>query len=230
MTLFENKNLEKYWENHWLKPLDFIKENFQDNIQNDPELKSIKHKKIERILKKNSGIVLAALLGGILSNDIVHFLFSFSNPVFADSFLVMDSGVDYVFAFIAAACSGGLMSLGVNQYYSRKQPKEEKVIIETMKKQLNKEEAKLLYTTYNAHADIKTLFKKIHNNPSIVFLLKKHYKPNSYSVVSKSNFFKTLDNILKGNTNNMDCYIFAYGIEDVKFNDSIKNSIAKKIS
>lgn len=230
MTLFEEKKIDKFWQFQWIKPLDFIRDNFQENLSRSPELKKIKKRKLERVSKKNSGIISAALLSGIFSNEIVYFLFSFSNPVFAETFLVMDSGIDYVFATIAALIGGGLTSLFIDKYYSRKNPEEEKAILRVMKNQLNKQEGKLLYTTFNAHSDIKNLFYKIQKHPTIVYQLKQNYRRNMYSVVSQESFFRTLNNILSGNFNNEDFYIFAYGIEDVKMNENLKKYIIRKLS
>jgi hypothetical protein len=230
MTLFEEKKIDKFWQFQWIKPLDFIRDNFQENLSRSPELKKIKKKKLERVSKKNSGIISAALLSGIFSNEIVYFMFSFSNPVFAETFLVMDSGIDYVFATIAALIGGGLTSLFIDKYYSRKNPEEEKAILRVMKNQLNKQEGKLLYTTFNAHSDIKNLFYKIQKHPTIVYQLKQNYRRNMYSVVSQESFFRTLNNILSGNFNNEDFYIFAYGIEDVKMNEKLKKHIIRKLS
>lgn len=230
MTLFEEKKIDKFWQFQWIKPLDFIRDNFQENLSRSPELKKIKKKKLERVSKKNSGIISAALLSGIFSNEIVYFMFSFSNPVFAETFLVMDSGIDYVFATIAALIGGGLTSLFIDKYYSRKNPEEEKAILRVMKNQLNKQEGKLLYTTFNAHSDIKNLFYKIQKHPTIVYQLKQNYRRNMYSVVSQESFFRTLNNILSGNFNNEDFYIFAYGIEDVKMNEKLKKYIIRKLS
>ena len=230
MTLFEEKKIDKFWEFQWSKPIDFIRDNFQESLSRSPELKNVKKKKLERVSKKNSGIISAALLSGIFSNELVYFMFSFSNPVFAETFLVMDSGIDYVFASIAALTGGGLASLFIDKYYSKKNPEEEKAIIRVMKNQLNKQEGKLLYTTFNAHSDIKNLFHLIQKNPTIVYQLKQNYKRNIYSVVSQESFFNTLNNILSGNFSNMDFYIFAYGIEDVKMNDKLKKYIIKKLS
>ena len=230
MTLFEEKKIDKFWEFQWIKPLDFIRDNFQESLSRSPELKNVKKKKLERLSRKKSGIVSVALLSGVFSNEFVYFMFSFSNPVFAESFLVMDSGIDYVFASIAALVGGGLTSLLIDKYYSRKNPEEEKTIIRTMKNHLNKQEGKLLYTTYNAHSDIKNLFYRIQQNPTIVYQLKQNYKRNIYSVVSQESFFNTLNNILSGNFSNMDFYIFAYGIEDVKMNEKLKKYIIKKLS
>lgn len=230
MTLFEEKKTDKFWQFQWIKPLDFIRDNFQENLSRSPELKKIKKRKLERASKKNSGIISAALLSGIFSNEIVYFMFSFSNPVFAETFLVMDSGIDYVFATIAALIGGGLTSLFIDKYYSRKNPEEEKAILRVMKNQLNKQEGKLLYTTFNAHSDIKNLFYKIQKHPTIVYQLKQNYRRNMYSVVSQESFFRTLNNILSGNFNNEDFYIFAYGIEDVKMNEKLKKYIIRKLS
>ena len=99
-----------------------------------------------------------------------------------------------------------------------------------MKNQLNKQEGKLLYTTFNAHSDIKNLFYKIQKHPTIVYQLKQNYRRNMYSVVSQESFFRTLNNILSGNFNNEDFYIFAYGIEDVKMNENLKKYIIRKLS
>jgi hypothetical protein len=230
MTIFEENKIDKFWQFQWIKPLDFIRDNFQENLSRSPELKKIKKKKLERVSKKNSGIISAALLSGIFSNEIVYFMFSFSNPVFAETFLVMDSGIDYVFATIAALIGGGLTSLFIDKYYSRKNPEEEKAILRVMKNQLNKQEGKLLYTTFNAHSDIKNLFYKIQKHPTIVYQLKQNYRRNMYSVVSQESFFRTLNNILSGNFNNEDFYIFAYGIEDVKMNEKLKKYIIRKLS
>jgi hypothetical protein len=230
MTLFEEKKTDKFWQFQWIKPLDFIRDNFQENLSRSPELKKIKKRKLERVSKKNSGIISAALLSGIFSNEIVYFMFSFSNPVFAETFLVMDSGIDYVFATIASLIGGGLTSLFIDKYYSRKNPEEEKAILRVMKNQLNKQEGKLLYTTFNAHSDIKNLFHKIQKHPTIVYQLKENYRRNMYSVVSQESFFRTLNNILSGNFNNEDFYIFAYGIEDVKINEKLKKYIIRKLS
>jgi hypothetical protein len=230
MSLFKDNNFEKTWKEKWNKPLTTIRDNFQESVSNDPTLKNIKKNKTDRLIKRNSGITIASILGAFLSNDILYYSFLYSNPVFAESFLIMDTGIDYVFAFIAAICSGGIFSIFIDKYYSRKIPKEEKTIVNKMKSQINKEKGELLYTTYNAHSHIKNLFTKIRNNPSIVYIIKSNYKKNSYSLVSKNKFFKTLNNILENKTRNEDYYIFCYGIEDVKLNLKDKKLISERIS
>ena len=229
MKIFEEKEINKDWEEKWLKPLDFIKDNFQKNLKNDPIIKKLKERKRNRIFYKNMGILASFLLFFFFSKYILYFLYIDKNKIFAESFLSMEGGVNYAFVFMFSLFSSGITSLFIEKYYTRKIPKEEKEIIESIKTQLKNEEGKLLYTTFGAYGDVRSLFNKINTLPSVVYALKKYHKNNSNSVVSQYRFFETLDKIMTEKINNIDYYIFAYGIEDVRLTDDIKKIITKKM-